>query len=129
MDADPPDNRGRQYGQGRNRQALVRSTGVVSTACKQGDLRNCGRSGSGGSESPTISIGGRPGRKSERAVRPLKPGNSGGGKGPYFRCALEEGEDKVIDDESGNTNSDPDASEEAVSESEGGAQLPLLPAV
>jgi len=39
---------------------------------------------------------------------------------------LEEGEDKVIDDESGNTNSDPDASEEAVSESEGGAQLPLL---
>ena len=25
---------------------------------------------------------------------PRKPGNSGGGKGPYFRCAFEEGEER-----------------------------------
>jgi hypothetical protein len=33
------------------------------------------------------------------------PGNAGGGKGPDFRHALEEGEDKkmVIGDEPGNT--------------------------
>ena len=30
---------------------------------------------------------------------PWRPGNTGGGKGPYFRCAFEEGEDEVIDDE------------------------------
>ena len=34
-------------GRERNRQAPVRSTGVVSTACKKGDLGNWGRSGSG----------------------------------------------------------------------------------
>ena len=32
----------------RNRQAPVRSTGVVSTACKKGGLGNWGRSGAGG---------------------------------------------------------------------------------
>jgi hypothetical protein len=83
VDADPPDNRGRQHGQGRNRHARVRSTGVVSTACKQGDLGNWGRSGSGGDQIPTLSIEGRPGRKSERVIRLLKPGNAGGGKGPH----------------------------------------------
>ena len=34
-------------GRERNRQAPVRSTGVVSTACKKGDLGNWGRSGCG----------------------------------------------------------------------------------
>jgi transposase len=41
----------------------------------------------------------------------LKPGNSGGGKGPDFWCAFEVGEVKVIGDEPGNTDSDPDPSE------------------
>src|SRR5271167_3913366 len=59
----------------------------------------------------------------------MKPGNSGGGKGPYFRCALEEGEEKVIGDEPGNTNEDPDASEEAVPKGEGRAELPFLSAL
>ena len=45
MDADPPVDRGRLHGQGRNRNALVRSTGVVSTACEKGGLSNWGRSG------------------------------------------------------------------------------------
>jgi len=31
---------------------------------------------------------------------PLKPGNSGGGKDPDFWCAFEDGEVRVIGDES-----------------------------
>src|SRR6266436_9172470 len=48
VDADPPVNRGRLREQGRNRQAPVRSTGVLSTACREGGLGNWGRSGNGG---------------------------------------------------------------------------------
>jgi hypothetical protein len=33
----------------------------------------------------------------------LKPGNTGGGKGPDFWCAFEDGEEKVIGDEPRNT--------------------------
>ena len=40
VDADPPVKRGRPRGQGKNRHAPVRSAGVVSTACKEGDLGN-----------------------------------------------------------------------------------------
>jgi hypothetical protein len=53
-------------------------------------------------------------RGSDRVIRPLKPGNAGGGKDPDFWCAFEDGEGKVIGDEPGNTDSDPDPSEKAV---------------
>jgi hypothetical protein len=43
---------------------------------------------------PTSSRGGWLVRKAERVVRPVKPSNFGGGKDPYFRCALEEGEER-----------------------------------
>src|SRR6202045_4484848 len=36
------------------------------------------------------------GRVSDRVIRPLKPGNAGGGKDPDFWCAFEDGEVKVI---------------------------------
>src|SRR4051795_5872321 len=36
----------------------------------------------------------RVGRESERAIRPWRPGNAGGGKGPCFWCALEGAEDR-----------------------------------
>ena len=36
----------------------------------------------------------RVGRESERAIRPWRPGNAGGGKGPYFWCALDGAEDR-----------------------------------
>ena len=39
------------------------------------------------------------------------------------------GEVKVIGDESGNTDGDPDPAEKAVSQGEGGARLPLLRAL
>ena len=45
----------------------------------------------------------------------LKPGNAGGGKGPDFWRAFEDGEVKVIGDEPDNTVSDPEPSEKAVS--------------
>ena len=74
---------------------LFRSTGVVSTACREGDLGQWGRPGTGG------------GRDSERRRKgdgqsgsrrgsyvPMKPGNAGGGKGPYFWCACEGGKER-----------------------------------
>ena len=38
-------------------------------------------------------------RESDRVVGPMRPGNSGGGKGPDFWQAFEDGEEKVIGDE------------------------------
>jgi hypothetical protein len=31
---------------------------------------------------------------SERAIRPMRPGNTGGGKGPYFWCVCEGGKER-----------------------------------
>ena len=39
---------------------------------------------------PQRSQGFRPGRESERPIVPRRPGNAGGGKGPYFWGAFEE---------------------------------------
>ena len=41
-------------------------------------------------------------------------GNAGGAKGPDFWCAFEDGEVKVIGDEPGNTDNDPDPSESCI---------------
>jgi hypothetical protein len=41
----------------------------------------------------------RPRRESDRVTVLWKPGNSGGGKGPDFWCAFDDGEDWVIGDE------------------------------
>ena len=49
---------------------------------------------------------------------PKKPGNAGGGKGPHFGCAFRRKRGRVIGDEPGNTDCDPDTSEKAVSEGE-----------
>jgi hypothetical protein len=45
----------------------------------------------------------------------MKLGNAGGAKDPDFWYAFEDDEVKVIGDEPGNTDSDPDPSEKAVS--------------
>jgi hypothetical protein len=37
----------------------------------------------------TVSIGSGPPRQSERVIVPKRPGNAGGGKDPYFKCASE----------------------------------------
>jgi hypothetical protein len=51
----------------------------------------------------------------------MKPGNAGGGKDPDFWNAFDDGEDRVIGDEPGNTDEDQDLSEEALSQGEGRA--------
>ena len=56
VDADPPVNRGRPREWGRNRQAPVRSTGVLGTACREDDLSNWGRSGVVGSHAPNVVV-------------------------------------------------------------------------
>ena len=48
----------------------------------------------------------RPLRESDRVIRPLKPGNAGGGKDLDFWCAFEGGEVVVIGDEPANTIKD-----------------------
>ncbi len=71
---------------------LHRSTGVVSTACKEGDLQRVGEARDRRrSRLQRRRKGWRPVRESERAIRLLRPGNAGGGKGPCFWCAWEEG--------------------------------------
>jgi len=56
-----------------------------------------------------------PWREWDRVVRALRLGNASGAKDPGFWCAFEDGEVTVIGDEPGNTDSDPDPSEKAVS--------------
>src|SRR6516164_5918269 len=74
---------------------LIRSTGVVSTACREGDLRLVRRLGMAGGRGPKRrQKGRRPIWESERAIRPVRPGNAGGGKGPYFWCACEGGKER-----------------------------------
>ena len=62
----------------------------------------------------TSSYGRRPWWESDGAIVLVKPGNSGGGKDPDFWNAFEDGEDRVIGDEPGNTGKDQDLSEEAL---------------
>ena len=58
----------------------------------------------GGGRTTNVALSARrPRRESDRVVGPLRPGNAGGGKGPDFWCAFEDGEVKVIGDEPGNT--------------------------
>ena len=45
---------------------------------------------------PKRRLGRRLDRESERSIVPLKPGNSGGGKGPYFWDAFEGTKDEEI---------------------------------
>jgi hypothetical protein len=79
-----------------NHNALIRTTGVVSTACQEGSLRQWGRPGM--VEESRTSNGiykdvGPSGRRKGSEV-PMKPGNAGGGKGPYFWCACEGGKER-----------------------------------
>jgi hypothetical protein len=50
----------------------------------------------------TVATGGGSG-EIRKGQRPLKPGNAGGGKDPDLWCVFEDGEVRVIGDESRNT--------------------------
>src|ERR1700677_436951 len=76
--------------------APMESAGVLGAACRKRGTGNQGRPVSGEVRPRRRLQGRRPERESERVVVPLKPGNSGGGKGPYFGCAFEEGKGRRL---------------------------------
>src|SRR5688572_12142134 len=115
------------WGSNRHRHPF-RSAGVGGTARRNGDARNWGDP-RGRGQRPQRRKGVGSGGESEGVVVPLRPGNAGGGKGPCVWCAFDGGEEAVIGDEPGNTRTDPDPPEEALSQGEGGTGLPLLPAL
>jgi hypothetical protein len=69
-----------------------RSAGVVGTARWQGNAREPGETRVCGDCHPERHAWWRHARESDRSIRPLRPSNAGGGKGPDFQHALEEGE-------------------------------------
>ena len=83
-----------RVGQGSNRQMhLFRSIGVVGTARWKGEPGNWGRPVSGEGCGLNGAVRRRSARESDRVIRPMKPGNAGGGKGPDFWCAFDGEED------------------------------------
>ena len=85
--------------------------GVMGTARWKGDAGNRGRPVRVGDRGFNTAYGWWIGRESDRVVRPLRPGISGGGKDPDFWCAFKDGEEGVIGDEPGNARSDQEPSE------------------
>ena len=94
--------------------APVRSAGVVGTARRKGGSGNRGISGENGVGDPDVVAGRRFQRKSDRVVRPSRPGNAGGGKDPDLWCAFDDGEEGAIDDESRKARKDQEPSEKAL---------------
>src|SRR5437870_6914483 len=83
-----------------------RSAGILDTARSKGDTGHRGRPVAGEGSGLNVACRRRLERESDRGVRPLRPGNAGGGKDPDFRCASQDGEVAVIGDEPGNTIND-----------------------
>ena len=80
--------------QGSNRHMhLFQSAGVVGTARWKGDAGNRGRPAWHEGSALDAALGRRCTRASDRVIRPLRPGNAGGGKDPDFWCAFDEDED------------------------------------
>src|SRR5579862_7200839 len=71
----------------------------------------------------------RPVRESERSIVPLKPGNAGGGKGPWFKTSVESGDSREIDDESNTSRKGWEATDGTTCQSEGSSELSVLPLV
>ena len=94
--------------------APIRSAGVVGTARRKGGSGNRGISAENGVGDLDAVAGRRFQRKSDRVIRPSRPGNSGGGKGPDFWCVFDEGEERAIGDESRKARKDQEPSEKAV---------------
>ena len=93
MGADPLRGWGRPPSQvsGEQTDPTCGPTGVMATACLYREIgRNTGDPSGGCVSQPDAREGqAGPCGESERSIVPLKPGNSGGGKGPYFGCAVE----------------------------------------
>ena len=71
---------------------LDRSTGVGGTARRDRGSRKRGRPVAGEGSGLNGAVRHRSMRESDRVVVPLKPGNAGGGKDPYFWYVFEANE-------------------------------------
>ena len=93
MDADPPRVRGRQHGLGKQpteapgpvRRGNGHSTSRQVMRKRGRPMRDEGSGLNGAKQHRSV-------RESDRVVILLKPGNSGGGKGPDFWCVFEANE-------------------------------------
>src|SRR5262249_62317412 len=76
--------------------------GVWATARRKGKTTEHGRSREVACAGQRAAREGqaRPVGKSESSTVPWKPGNAGGGKGPWFKTSVESGDSREIDDES-----------------------------
>ena len=76
-----------RLGESRAKSTTSRCAGVVATACTQGKRTQHGKPHGVVSDDQPEAREGQAGRLgvAERFVVPLKPGNSGGGKGPQFK--------------------------------------------
>ena len=77
-------------------EAVARSAGVVGAARWKGGSGNRGRPVWCEGSVLNAACRRRHWRESDRVIRPMKPGNAGGGKDPDFCRAFEDGEVKVI---------------------------------
>jgi hypothetical protein len=95
--------------------APARSSGVLGTARRKSDAGNRGIPASTGGRSFDIVLGRWVERESDRVIRPVMPGNAGGGKDPDFWYAFDGSEEQVIGEEPRNTGKHQELSEEALS--------------
>ena len=79
-----------------NHRAPIRSTGVVGIARQKGSPASVGeaRDGRGVASRERRRQGGGSSGCRKGSEVPRKPGNAGGGKGPYFCCVCEGGKDR-----------------------------------
>ncbi len=84
-----PFGEGCMSGEAIDARALARSAGVVGTARRKGGSGNRGRPVVGEGSGLNVATGGRLGRESDRVIRPLKLGNTGGAKDPDLYGAFD----------------------------------------
>src|SRR5713226_4305549 len=102
-------------------------TGVVAAACTQGKRTQHGKPHCVIRDDQPDAREGQAGRNgvAERLVVPLKPGNAGGGKGPWFKTNAGSGEGPEIGQPS-NSETCSETADRVTRESEDGSRLSLL---
>src|SRR5437660_242231 len=106
-------------------------TGVRATARRKGRPTQHGRSRSVTDAGQREAREGqaRPVGESERSIVPRKPGNAGGGKGPWFKTSVGSGDSQEIGDEPGTSRQGWETTDGTACQSEGSSGLSFLPFV
>ena len=129
-----PLKRGRPLSLGkRAKQAPSGSTGVLAAARMRREIDATREAPLGGwsvTSQPDAREGqAGPGGVAEGLVVPMRPGNSGGGKGPWFKTTQDVAKDRRLDDGPGTSGKRSEAADGVTGESEGYAELSVLPSV